>query len=175
MKITALLGALVLLGCASTENNWKKVGNLEEAFVFHKAVYTAQPNEAALRELKDKGVKTIINLRAPSEDRATFNREKKLARELGMTFHNIPMTGKEFSPEAVDEVYKVYKEAKKDGRVLLHCSSGNRAAAWLGAHLFRHDGFSKEKSMSIAKSKGLNKDEIENRLDRFFDTTSDKK
>lgn len=48
----------------------------------------AQPSEAAFKELKDKGIKTVINLRLKKED---IDEEQVWCRKYGMRFIHIPM------------------------------------------------------------------------------------
>src|SRR5262245_21260051 len=52
-----------------------------------------QPTEKALRELKGKGVTTVVNLRMPEEmSRVGFD-EAALVKELGIKYVYIPMRG----------------------------------------------------------------------------------
>ncbi len=170
-----ILFSLFFTGCASSEKTLKNVGNLDRVYVFHKGMYSAQPDRAALEELKELGVKTVINLRAPREDRVTFNNEKKFARELGMDFYSVPMLGdKAFDQGSIDQVYALYKQGKSNGKVLIHCSTGNRAAAWLAAHLFFHDGFSKEESIEVAQEKGLISEKMLEKISNYIESNTEK-
>ena len=55
-----------------------------------------QPTEKALRDLKARGVTTVINLRMPEEMKQIGFDEAALLKELGMNYVHIPMRG---SPE----------------------------------------------------------------------------
>ncbi len=95
---------------------------------------TGQPTPKALRELKAQNVTTIVNLRTPPEIAPAslgFD-ERALAKELGMTFVDLPMRGNAefpFSPDAVRAFDAVMRQAT--GKVLLHC-----AVAWRASHLY---------------------------------------
>src|SRR5262245_48922657 len=55
-----------------------------------------QPTEKALRDLKAKGVTTVVNLRMPEEMAQIGFDEAALIKTLGMNYVHIPMRG---SPE----------------------------------------------------------------------------
>ena len=52
-----------------------------------------QPTERALRELRAKGVTTVVNLRMPEEMARVGFDEAALVKELGMKYVHIPMRG----------------------------------------------------------------------------------
>src|SRR5579871_786209 len=52
-----------------------------------------QPTEKALRDLRAKGVTTVVNLRMPQEMTQVGFDEEALTKELGMKYVRIPMTG----------------------------------------------------------------------------------
>jgi uncharacterized protein (TIGR01244 family) len=97
-----------------------------------------QPTEKALRDLRAKGVTTIVNLRMPSEmERIGFD-EAALARQLGMRYVHIPMNGSpenSYGPKALDTFAAAIASA--DGKVLLHCTIAWRASHLWGAYLIR--------------------------------------
>jgi len=57
-----------------------------------------QPSEQALRDLRTKGVTTVVNLRMPEEMARVGFDEAALARELGMNYVQIPMRGTPANP-----------------------------------------------------------------------------
>lgn len=92
-----------------------------------------QPTERALRELRERGVTTVVNLRTPEEmARAVPFDEAALVRSLGMRYVHLPMRGTEelpYSPEAITAFAEAMESA--DGKVLLHCT-----IAWRASHLW---------------------------------------
>jgi uncharacterized protein (TIGR01244 family) len=124
------------------------------------SVYVSgQPSEAALRDLAAKGVKTVISVRTVAEmnNRAQvpFD-EAALAKELGMTFVNVPMGGASspYTPEALDQVISAIKAS--DGEVLLHCTVGWRASHVWAAYLVKEKGLSYEEAIRQAEAINLN-------------------
>src|SRR6185295_8333221 len=97
-----------------------------------------QPTEKALRDLRAKGVTTIVNLRMPEEMTRVGFDEAVLARELGMRYVYIPMNGtpgNPFGPQALDTFAAAMASA--DGKVLLHCTIAWRASHLWAAYLIR--------------------------------------
>src|SRR5688572_19851360 len=81
-----------------------------------------QPTERALREMKERGVTTVINLRMPQEmERVGFD-EAKLVADLGMKYVYIPMRGGDgenaYSPQTMRKSAEAMKAA--DDKDLLH-------------------------------------------------------
>ena len=97
-----------------------------------------QPTEKALRELRAKGVTTIVNLRMPSEMAKIGFDEAALAKELGITYVHIPMDGRPenpFGPKELDSFTAAMAAAQ--GKVLLHCTIAWRASHLWAAYLIR--------------------------------------
>src|SRR5262245_29716545 len=97
-----------------------------------------QPTEKALRDLRARGVTTIVNLRMPEEMARVGFDEAALAKELGMRYVHIPLSGRPenpFSPKALDTFAAAMASA--DGKVLLHCTIGWRASHLWAAYLIR--------------------------------------
>ena len=63
-----------------------------------------QPTEKALRELKARGVTTVVNLRMPEEMAQVGFDEAALAKELGIKYVHIPMRGTAENPYGPKEL-----------------------------------------------------------------------
>ena len=97
-----------------------------------------QPTEKALRDLRARGVTTVVNLRMPEEMARVGFDEAALARQLGMRYVHIPMNGtpeNPFGPKALDTFAAAMASA--DGKVLLHCTIAWRASHLWAAYLIR--------------------------------------
>lgn len=97
-----------------------------------------QPTEKALRDLRARGVTTIVNLRMPQEMARVGFDEAALAKELGIRYVHIPMNGtpeNPFGPKALDTFAAAMASA--DGKVLLHCTIAWRASHLWAAYLIR--------------------------------------
>ncbi len=97
-----------------------------------------QPTEKALRDLRAKGVTTIVNLRMPEEMTRVGFDEAALAKELGIRYVHIPMRGtpeNPYGPKQLDTFAEAMASA--DGKVLLHCTVAWRASHLWAAYLIR--------------------------------------
>lgn len=97
-----------------------------------------QPTERALRELKAKGITTVVNLRMPQEMTQVGFDEAALLQELGITYVHIPMRGSPenpYGPKELDTFAATLASAQ--GKVLLHCTIAWRASHLWAAYLIR--------------------------------------
>jgi len=111
-----------------------------------------QPTEKALRELRAKGVTTIVNLRMPEEMARVGYDEAALAKELGITYVYIPMAGtpeNPFGPKQLDAFAAAMASA--NGKVLLHCTIAWRASHLWAAYLIRERNIPAATAISHAR------------------------
>src|SRR5689334_13141174 len=97
-----------------------------------------QPTEKALRDLRSRGVTTLVNLRMPEEMAQVGFDEAALVKELGMKYVYIPMRGtaeNPYGPKQLDSFAAAMAAA--DGKVLLHCTIAWRASHLWAAYLIR--------------------------------------
>ncbi|MBD9480413.1 sulfur transferase domain-containing protein [Pseudoxanthomonas sp. PXM02] len=110
-----------------------------------------QPSVEDLARLKSEGVRTVIDLRGPQEDRGYD--EAAEARALGLAYIALPITGKDditaAKAKALGDVLRA-----QDGDVLLHCASGNRVGALLALDAMA-SGASKEEALELGRKAGL--------------------
>lgn len=119
-----------------------------------KHLYIAsQPDQEALQTARQKGVATIIDLRAPGE---TDWNERQAVEALGMRYLNLPIPkqGDSLDTDTLQQIEMAVAELHGEP-VLLHCSSGNRAAAWLATHLADNHELPVDESLAIAAKAGL--------------------
>jgi uncharacterized protein (TIGR01244 family) len=104
-----------------------------------------QPTEKAIRDLRAKGVTTIVNLRMPEEMARVGFDEAALAKDLGIKYVHIPMRGtpeNPYGPAQLDTFAAAMAAA--GGKVLLHCTVAWRASHLWAAYLIR------ERKMPVA-------------------------
>jgi len=110
-----------------------------------------QPSQAALSAAAAAGYKSVIDLRAPSEDRGLD--EKAAVESLGMSYVNLPVDGSGgvsyANARALD---KLLAEAPKP--VLVHCASGNRVGALLALRAKIH-GADDAAALELGVASGL--------------------
>ena len=115
-----------------------------------------QPTEKALRDLKARGVTTVVNLRMPDEMARIGFDEAALVKELGMTYVYIPMNGSAtnpYGPKQLDAFAAAMSAA--DGKLLLHCTIAWRASHLWAAYLIRDRKMPVETVLSQARSINL--------------------
>lgn len=112
----------------------------------------AQPRIEHLSKLKAEGVKSVINLRLPSEHRAA--EEEAAAKELGLRYFNIPVAFGDPKDEQVEEFLKITDD-KQNRPAFIHCAGAVRVGAfWMIRRVLR-DGWSVEKAEAEAEKIGL--------------------
>ena len=112
----------------------------------------AQPRPEHLVKLKADGIKSIINLRQPSEHRAA--EEEAEAKKAGLNYFNIPVVFASPKDEQVDEFLKITDDPA-NRPAYIHCALAIRVGAfWMIRRVLR-DGWTIEKAEEEAKKIGL--------------------
>jgi len=127
---------------------------------------SAQPDQATFETALDHGVGVVINLRGPGEQDWD---EAAAAAESGLTYYNLPVSrsGPGFDDDVLAEISRVVGK-HRDTKILMHCSTGNRAAAWFAYHLVRDHGMPAEPSIELAKQAGLTHAGMESRVRAYL-------
>ena len=110
-----------------------------------------QPRAADFAALKAAGVTTVINLR-PESEHSDFN-ESQLAASLGLKYQHLPIAGAgDINTENAAQLDRLLRES--DGKVLVHCASGNRVGA-LFALRAAAKGETAEQAIAVGRNAGL--------------------
>jgi len=130
----------------------------EQPFIFHFTLVSdqfctgGQPKLEALEKLKSEGVKSILNLRQPSEHRAADEEAK--AKELGLKYFNIPVVYRDPKEEQATEFLKITDDSA-NRPIFIHCTAAIRVGAfWMIRRVLR-DGWTVEAAEEEAKKIGL--------------------
>lgn len=111
-----------------------------------------QPRLEHLKQLKDEGVKAIINLRPTTEHRAA--EEEAKAKELGLRYFNIPVVFGDPKDEQATEFLKATDDPA-NRPAFIHCASAIRVGAfWMIRRVLR-DGWTIDDAEVEAKKIGL--------------------
>jgi outer membrane protein assembly factor BamB len=111
-----------------------------------------QPRLEHLEQLKAEGVKSILNLRKPSEHRAA--EEEAKAKELGLRYFNIPVAFGEPNEDQVTEFLKLTDDPE-NRPMFIHCTAAIRVGAfWMIRRVLR-DGWKIEDAEAEATKVGL--------------------
>lgn len=110
-----------------------------------------QPSAAALEAAAKSGYKSVIDLRALTEDRG-FD-EKGTVEGLGMNYVSLPVDGAaSVSYANAGELDKLLAELPKP--ILVHCASGNRVGALLALRA-KADGADNAAALELGVANGL--------------------
>jgi len=111
-----------------------------------------QPRTGHLARLKEEGVRSIINLRRPSEHRA--EEERAEAERLGLRYFNIPVAFGEPNEEQATEFLKLTDD-EANRPAFIHCTGAIRVGAfWMIRRVLR-DGWTVEEAEKEAEKIGL--------------------
>ncbi len=150
----------LLLACASTQERGPEAvafvssGELKEGAAIPsdtRFVSSGQPDEAVLQALAEEGFTLVVDFRRESEDRGID--EKETVERLGMAYANVPIG----VPDGISlDNAAAFNQLieQHEGRVFLHCGSGNRAGAMFA---LRESllGASDEEAVAAGKAAGL--------------------
>lgn len=112
-----------------------------------------QPSRAHLEAIQRAGYRTVISLRAASE--TGDEGEQARVERLGMTFVSIPVPGPAGLTESNARSLSKALNAQDALPAVVHCLSGQRAAALIGLEAFVVDRLSPAAAIDLAKGLGL--------------------
>jgi uncharacterized protein (TIGR01244 family) len=160
LSLAALtLASLVFGACASKPSPAELHGSVEAAelgatpnvHVVDGIYVAAQPGPDDLRVARERGVRTILNLR--KEEEMPYD-ERAAAAELGLAYVHVPWNGPD---ELTDAVFARGRELLNtmERPVLFHCGSANRVGAmWIPWRVL-DGGISIEEARAEAQAIGL--------------------
>ena len=108
-----------------------------------------QPTEQDLNDARQQGIKTVIDLRLPSETPAS-NQELTRSHHLG--YVNIPVDKENLLGSQIGELEAAMSD--HDGPFLIHCATGARAALLLSLSKAKRNGWSREQTFEHARGVG---------------------
>ncbi len=114
---------------------------------------SAQPSAEALAALPAAGVRTVINLRPASETPDLD--ERAVVEKAGMAYRSLPIAGAAGLTKQNVEAFDQLMAGAGEGKVLMHCASGNRVGALMALRARWLQGKSAEESLAIGRSSGL--------------------
>lgn len=127
---------------------------VERSLARDQVLIGAQPAAADFDALRAAGVTRVFNLRTAEEMASVGFDEAAAAAAAGMSYTQSPVGGAAGFTPAVLEAFAREMEAA-DGKVLLHCASGNRAGNLYAAWLVRYRGKSPDAALREVAPLGL--------------------
>ena len=158
MRRLATTVALLLLSACATANGGSDKKTEDVSLLPHEhrvsdtLVTGGQPTPEQLDRLREEGFKTIINLRTDAEPGAKEGLEAEKAH--GFQVVHIPVAGKKgVTEENARRVAEALANAQ--GKVVIHCASGNRAGAMIALKAYYVDGKSVDEALALGRAAGL--------------------
>lgn len=109
----------------------------------------------AIREIRNMGFKSVINLRLATEEGAMVEEEGAAVRAAGMNYVHLPFNAQSPDPQLIDNfIAAVTTPANTPAYV--HCAAGGRAAALWMIKRVKADGWTVDRALVEANALGLN-------------------
>ena len=109
----------------------------------------------AIREIRNMGFKSVINLRLANEEGAMVEEEGAAVRAAGMNYVHLPFNAQSPDPQLIDNfIAAVTKPANTPAYV--HCAAGGRAAALWMIKRVKADRWTLDRALVEANALGLN-------------------
>ena len=117
-----------------------------------------QPTESEIGTLPGEGYVGVVNLRNDGEPEQPLgtSAEGEIVRKHGMDYLHEGVGGRPLTPETVNRV-RAFLDAH-DGKVLVHCRKGSRAAALVLIHEAHSNGWKPEEALAKGAGMGLQVD-----------------
>jgi len=171
-----LFVAIILAGCANPHSHQVistdhlepyPFGTITRLHTLGGVFLASQPKPDDFRLAKQRGIKTVLNLRLPEENPG-FD-ETKLLNELGIAYHNVGYKGPEMLTDKVINYVRTLLNDPGNKPLLVHCSSGNRVGAiWL-AHRVIDGNLEYHNALQEAKIVGLKSPAYEQKVKNYID------
>lgn len=147
--------SMLLSACATTTSKQatEVASVLDQATANGPIIVVGQPTEADLRSLKARGISHVINLRSDEEMASLNFAEPDLVALQGIPYEHLPIAASsDYQPAVLQALHTAV--ASGDGKILVHCASGGRAAMLYAAYAMQHEGLSPDEAMRTLAQAG---------------------
>ena len=149
------------------------IGKNMKAKQYSDIYFSGQPDLNDLKELRRQGFSTIINLRTAGE--LNLKEQQQASKTEGLNYYHLPFSPDQTLDDAyIESVTKAVTSHRKEGKVLIHCGSGNRAGMWAGAHFFKDHKFNKSDAVKMSEALGIGNQGKE-KLSHYLKSKQDRK
>jgi tyrosine-protein phosphatase SIW14 len=114
----------------------------------------AQPTNSGFKDLAERGIKTVVDLRDIGEHSQAD--EQKVVTDLGMRYVSIPMQGMSTPKDNQVAAVLGLLNDSTSGPVFVHCKRGaDRTGTVIAVYRIFHDGWDSRRALGEAKSYGM--------------------
>ena len=153
LSVGVLLCALIFSGCGSNSRGVPAAEGIQNFGRVNDGLFRgAQPDEQGMANLARLGVRTIINLRLPTD---TWHGEETAARIRGIGYVAVPLRG--LSAPTGEQVARVLALIDTSPPpVFLHCEHGaDRTGTIIACYRMRREGWPVERAFAEARRHGF--------------------
>ncbi|MDQ2068818.1 beta-lactamase hydrolase domain-containing protein [Natronospira bacteriovora] len=156
---TLILALALIFVWLSPVGNPAEAGGTEMPDIPHKTqvdentLIGGPPDQEQLREARDAGIRTVVDLRGVSEYGDW--QPSDVVTSLGMLYIPIPVAGADGLTRPAIEAFDRAIAAAGDQPALYHCASGNRVGAMFALRSHLIEGAGLEESLRIGREHGL--------------------
>jgi uncharacterized protein (TIGR01244 family) len=157
VSVVALLGAALLASSASAQPVTKRQipGISTFAQIESTIACGGATTPDAIREIRRRGFRAVINLRLASEPGALVEEEGAVARAAGLNYVHLPFDANDPDPNLIDNFIAAVT-APANMPVYVHCAAGGRAAALWMVKRVKSDRWPVQRALAEANALGLN-------------------
>ncbi|MCY3776908.1 MAG: protein tyrosine phosphatase family protein [Candidatus Aminicenantes bacterium] len=112
-----------------------------------------QPTHQDLIRLKQKGIRSVLNLRTTAEDPGVA-KEGAAVQALGLKYFHLPVDSSQLAPKLGDEFLRIVSD-ESNRPLFIHCASANRVGAFWILHRVVNQGWSRARAEEEARKIGL--------------------
>jgi uncharacterized protein (TIGR01244 family) len=109
----------------------------------------------AIRQIREMGFRSVINVRLASEPGALVEEEGVVARAAGLRYIHLPFDANDPDPNLIDNFIAAVT-APENTPVYVHCAAGGRAAALWMVKRVKGDRWPVQRALAEANALGLN-------------------
>jgi uncharacterized protein (TIGR01244 family) len=167
-----LAGFLLAMGYmigSAAYSRWNRVQPIEAHALTPTVSVSEQVSLASVASAGRQGYTTVVDLRPDGEaaDQPSSEEIGKAVRDQGLRFFYVPVPHGDIPDTAVAQLNTAL--AGNDGRVLLYCRSGKRAArTWSLVEASRPNGMEPASILAAVKAAGQSSDDLESAIQKRF-------
>jgi len=125
------------------------IAGLPDSVVIGDVIVSGKPTMEGMVNARDSGATLVINTQMQKE--LTYD-ERQVVQGLGMRYLDLGYTPDTLDDVLVDSfIFEIKKHKPEDGKLLLHCSSGGRAAALWAMYEIKELKVDPEKAVDRAR------------------------
>lgn len=149
----ALVWVVILPGMLPAQDTEAPISARNFLWVNQEFCTAGQPTHQDLIRLKQKGVRSVLNLRTTAEDPGVA-KEGAAVQALGLKYFHLPVDSSHLPPKLGDEFLRIVSD-ESNRPLFIHCASANRVGAFWILHRVVNQGWSRARAEEEARKIGL--------------------